>query len=114
VDATWDNVGTDVWYYVWICDETKDDCSVEGTTSPWVPAWPYQALATDASYLWTTVTSAELDPIDAVLTGTGQNGNGDTFAIYVSPFGAGNSTCSANPYSECGGSPAASIAVSAG
>jgi hypothetical protein len=52
VSARWDNVGTDVWYSVWICDKTKSDCSVEGTSSPWVPAWPYQALTTAGSYLY--------------------------------------------------------------
>jgi hypothetical protein len=111
VDATWDKTGTDVWYYVWICDQTKNDCSVKGTSSPWVPAWPYQALGGEATYLWTTGAAAELDPIDAVLTETGQNSNGDTFAIYVSPFGAGNSTCSGNS-NGCGGSPVASVTVS--
>jgi hypothetical protein len=111
VGATWTNVGTDVWYYVWICDQTKNGCSVEGKTSPWFPAWPYStSLSGVTTYLWTTVPSAELDPIGAVFAGTGQNGSGDTFAIYVSPFGAGNGNCSANP--GCGGSPEATIKVS--
>lgn len=112
VDATWQNVGTDVWYYVWICDKTKDHCTVQETTSPWSPAWPFKGLLTASSYLWTTGTVAQLDPIDAVLIVTGQNGNGDTFDIYVEPFGAGNVTCSANP--GCVGSPTGSVTVSAG
>jgi hypothetical protein len=114
VDTSWANVGTDVWYYAWICDETKNNCSTEGTTSPWVPAWPYTGVLSGSSYLWTTGTAAEIDPIDAVLAWTNQNNtNGDTFAFYVSPFGAGNGSCSANA-NGCGGSPVATATVTAG
>jgi hypothetical protein len=100
VTTTWQNVGTDVWYYAWVCDETKNNCSAEGTSSPWFPAWPYQN-----SYLWSTEPSAPIDPIGAVLAGGGQASNGDTFAIYIHSFGAGNGGAGGN-------SPEASVTVS--
>jgi hypothetical protein len=99
VYATWQNVGTDVWYYAWICDETEHNCSTEGTSGVWVPAWP-----TSAGNLWSTTSSAPIEPIAATSTASHSTA-GDKFAIYVRSFGAGNG-------SGGGDSPEATVTVS--
>jgi hypothetical protein len=84
VTATWENVGTDVWYYPWICDQTLHDCSSPGTGFPWYGAWP-----TSGGNLWTTTPSGYLDPV--LLTSSVEaSTNGHRFAVYVRSFGAGN------------------------
>jgi hypothetical protein len=98
VVATWENVGTDVWYYPWICDQTANNCAAEGTSAPWVAAWE-----TSQGNLWSTITEGNLDPVDATTT-PGNSTNGHTFAIYVHSFGAGNGKSG-------GDSPEASVAV---
>jgi hypothetical protein len=98
VNTSWPSVGTDVWYYPWICDESKNNCATEGTKSPWVGAW-----LTSNGPLWTTQSDGPLDPIDATTT-SGNSTNGDTFAIYIQSFGAGNG-------SGGGGSPEISVHV---
>ncbi|HEY1664872.1 MAG TPA: NucA/NucB deoxyribonuclease domain-containing protein [Trebonia sp.] len=84
LEATWPNMGTDVWYYGWLCDKTEHSCSTEGTSGDWVPAWP-----TNMGNLWSTVPDALIDPIAATSTATHSTG-GDTFVFYVRSFGAGN------------------------
>lgn len=84
LEATWQNMGSDVWYYGWVCDKTEHNCSTEGTSGVWFPAWP-----TNAGNLWSTRPSSLIDPIDATSTPS-RNTNGDTFAFYVRSFGAGN------------------------
>jgi hypothetical protein len=90
VTAIWQNVGTDVWYYPWMCDTTVYSCSPVGTTSPWFAAWP----APDGG-LWTVVPSGDLDPID-LTSSPGFDTNGHRFAIYVHSFGAGNANGGGN------------------
>lgn len=98
VVATWENVGTDVWYYPWICDHTANNCAAEGTNTPWVAAWE-----TSQGNLWSTIPEGNLDPVDATTT-PGKSTNGHTFAIYVHSFGAGNGKSG-------GDSPEASVTV---
>jgi hypothetical protein len=98
VAATWDNEGTDVWYYVWMCDATLYSCSSQGTGSPWFSPWP----AGDGN-LWTVSPAGFLDPID-LTTSPGVDPNGHRFAFYVRSFGAANA-------SEGGNSPTTTVTV---
>jgi hypothetical protein len=89
VPLSWPSVGTDVWYYVYVCDKTVNTCpapppSPQGgaPASPWISAFP--------GPLWVTAPSATIQPITVTGTG-GANTSGHTFAIYVSSFGAANS-----------------------
>jgi len=99
VHATWPSVGTDVWYYAWICDATMHDCSSQDTSFPWLPAWP-----TGNGNLWTTAPEGFLDPID-LTTSPEADTNGHRFAIYIQSFGAGNANSG-------GKSPIATVTVS--
>ena len=91
-------MGTDVWYYTYFCDETVNNCSTEGTTSPWVQAYPVPGGA----QLWTTGPAATLSEPVAATSTTGpppepqSNTNGDKFAIYVHSFGVGNGSGGGN------------------
>ena len=99
VDATWPNVGTDVWYWGYICDETENACPASGAAAQgWIQTWPYAGAD-----LWEPVPSGVFDPIDAT-TVTGNNTNGHKFGILVKSFGAGNGTGG-------GYSPVASITI---
>jgi hypothetical protein len=90
VTANWSNVGTDVWYYPYVCDDTTYDCTNRTTTVPYYAAWP-----TPGGPLWTTGTSGELNPI-ALTSSTEVSTNGHTFAVYIRSFGAGNSNNGGN------------------
>jgi hypothetical protein len=85
VPLSWPTVGTDVWYYVWFCDQTTHNCSAEGTASPWIAAFP-----TPNGPLWITQPAATITPAVAV------GASGHTFAIYVHSFGAGNGSAGGN------------------
>jgi hypothetical protein len=90
VAATWQNVGTDVWYYPWMCDTTVHSCSPVRTSHPWFAGWP-----TGNGNLWTTAPVGYLAPID-LTTSPGVNTNGHRFAIYIQSFGAGNANGGGN------------------
>jgi hypothetical protein len=90
VTLNWPSVGTDVWYYAYFCDETVDDCSTEGTTSPWTAAW-----ATFQGPLWSPTPSTQIDPVGTT-SGGGTDTSGDSFAFYINSFGAGNSSGGGN------------------
>jgi hypothetical protein len=87
VTATWPKVGTDVWYFPYICDETVYDCSTTTSSHPWYAAW-----ATPDGNLWSNGTNGGyglLDPI-GVMSREGHNTSGHEFAVYIRSFGAGN------------------------
>jgi hypothetical protein len=90
VAARWQNVGTDVWYYPWMCDATQHSCGSAGTSFPWFPAWP-----APGGNLWTTVPEGYLDPIGRT-TSPQVDTNGHRFAIYVRSFGAGYANAGGN------------------
>lgn len=85
VNLGWLSSGTDVWYYVYFCDETTDSCTAQGTTAPWTEAW-----STPDGNLWSPEPDAPITPATTAST-DGYNASGDTFVIYVQAFGAGNS-----------------------
>ncbi len=82
VTGTWPNVGTDVWYWSYVCDNSQNFCTSPGTSSQgWIQAWPY-----GGSNLWATEPSGEFDPIDTF----GLDTDGHDFGIAIKSFGAGN------------------------
>lgn len=93
VNLSWPSVGTDVWYYIYYCDETANPsgCATAGTASPWGAAW-----STPQGSLWSPSTTAQIDPVGLSTASTGTNTSGHTFAIYVQSFGAGNSSGGGN------------------
>jgi hypothetical protein len=90
VTLTWPTVGTDVWYYGYQADLTANTSFSQMWGGLW--AQPSSSTASTASGQAAPVTSASV--------------NGDTFAWYIQPFGAGGST------GPVGRSPTASEAVS--
>jgi hypothetical protein len=80
VEASWLNVGTDVWYFAWICDATVHVCPTPSTSVPWLAAW---------GGLWSTEPHGFLDPID-LTTSTEVPTNGHQFAVYIQSSGAGS------------------------
>ena len=85
VHTTWPSAGTDVWYYPYICDATRNNCATESTSLPWVNAW-----VTGNGALWDQETEGDLAPVAATMMAGEDGANGDTFDIYIRSFGAGN------------------------
>lgn len=92
VNASWPNVGTDVWYYVYFCDKTVNPtpCATEGTASPWI-----SGFSTSQGNLWSPQPNAAIDPVGSTSV-NGADTGGDTFVMYVHSFAAGNGSGGAN------------------